>query len=62
MPPGKNDVESQAITAAPCGRESIHPSTNISEKTLSKIEPTDNSPAVGDLADNEPVNVDPEQA
>ncbi|KAL3430521.1 major facilitator superfamily domain-containing protein [Aspergillus tetrazonus] len=62
MPPGKNDVESQAITAAPCGRESIHPSTDISERTLSKIEPADNSPAVGDLADNEPVNVDPEQA
>lgn len=41
-----------SITATPPGHNSIHPSTNFSEKALSENDP----------ADDEPITTDPEQA
>lgn len=58
----KNNNSSQAITASPPGHDSIHPSTDFSEKTLSENDPADDDQADHDPADNEPVNTDPEQA
>ena len=49
---GENDDSSRAITASPPSHDSIHPSTDFSEKTLCENDP----------ADDEPVNTDPEQA
>lgn len=60
----KKDKSIQAITSFPPGDDSIHGSTDFSEKALSENDradddQTDQDP---DPADNEPVNADPEQA
>jgi hypothetical protein len=58
----KNDDSSHTITATRPGHDSIHPSTDFSEKALSENDPADDDLADHKPADNEPVTMDPEQA
>lgn len=58
----KNNDSSQAITASPPGHNFVQPSTGFSEKTLFENDPANDNQADHDPADNEPVNIDPEQA
>ncbi|KAB8233797.1 MCT family MFS transporter [Aspergillus alliaceus] len=58
----KNDDSSHTITTTPPGHDSVHPSTDLSEKALSENDLADDEPADHKPADNEPVTTDPEQA